>query len=69
MQLYFSVTVMFLFLYFIAPMIASVQCVHINLEDPGGVKDVFLDFVTNICSSFKETQDQVEQVIVSQQKL
>lgn len=51
-------------------MLASVECFHTNLEeDPEGVKDIFLNFLTNICSGFKETQDQVEQVIVNQQKL
>ena len=51
-------------------MMNSVECVDINLEeDPEGIKDSFLKFLTNICSSFKETQDQVEQVIMNQQRL
>lgn len=50
-----------------APMMSSVQCADTNLEeDPDAVKDIFLNFLTNICSGFKETQDHEEQVIINQ---
>lgn len=48
----------------------SVKCVHTNLEEnPEGVDDMFMKFLGTICSGVKETQDQVEQVIVNQQNL
>jgi hypothetical protein len=51
-------------------MMTSLPCVDTNLEeDPDAVKDMFLKFLTNICSSFKETQDEEEQVIINHQKL
>lgn len=47
-------------------MMAGVQYVEINFEDPEGSKAVFSKFLTDICSASKEIQDQVEQVIVNQ---
>ena len=58
-----------LYICLIAPMLTAVKCVHTNLEtDPEVVRDAFSSFLSDICSTFKETQDQVEQVIVSQHK-
>ena len=52
----------------IAPMMKGVQCVNINVEeDPENVKEVFLSFLAEVCSSSKRTQDQDEQVIVNMQ--
>lgn len=52
-------------------MLISVQCVDTNLEeDPDAIKDLFLKFLTDICCSFKATQDQEEEeVIINYHKL
>ena len=51
-------------------MMTSVQCVDTDLEeDPDSVKDLFLKFLTTVCSKFKETQEEEERVIMNNQTL
>ena len=53
-----------------ASLLSSVKCIHTNLEeDPEGVDVMFSKFLATICSGFKDSQDQVEQVIVNQQNV
>lgn len=49
-------------------MMESLQSVISDLEeDPDSVKDLFTIFLKTICSSFKESQEEEEQVIMNHQ--